>query len=171
MAEAGYPQGFEVTLDCPNNRYINDEEICQALAAMWAQIGVKVRVNAMPRAQYFAKTEKLDTSMYMLGWGGAITDAETTLTPIMRTRASGGVGDYNWGQFSNPKLDEYAAASSKEADPDKRKALIKAAIREHNEQVHHIPLHRQVIPWAARQNVSAVHRADNWLEWQWITVK
>jgi peptide/nickel transport system substrate-binding protein len=171
MAEAGYPQGFEVTLDCPNNRYINDEEICQALAAMWAQLAVKVRVNAMPRVQYFAKTEKLDTSMYMLGWGGAITDAETTLTPIMRTRASGGVGDYNWGQFSNSKLDEYAAASSKEADPDKRKSLIKAAIREHNEQVHHIPLHRQVIPWAARQSVSAAHRADNWLEWQWITVK
>ncbi len=171
LAEAGYPQGFEVTLDCPNNRYINDEEICLALAAMWAQVGVKVRVNAMPRAQYFPKLQKLDTSMYMLGWGGSITDAETTLTPIMRSRGAGGVGDWNFGQVSNAKLDEAAAASSQESDPKKREQLIKAAIREHNEQVHHIPLHRQVIPWAARQGVSVVHRADNWLEWQWITVR
>ncbi|MEI7446278.1 MAG: ABC transporter substrate-binding protein [Burkholderiales bacterium] len=171
MAEAGYRDGFEVTLDCPNNRYINDEEICVALAGMWSQIGVKVRVNAMPRAQYFPKLEKLDTSMYMLGWGGAIVDAETTLTPIVRNRGTGGVGDYNYGNYRNDRLDGIAAASSREADPAKRRELIKAALREHGEQVHHIPLHRQVIPWAARANVDVVHRADNWLEWQWITVR
>ena len=171
MNDAGYGQGFEVTLDCPNNRYINDEEICQSLAVMWAQLNIKVKVNGMPRAVYFGKMEKLDTSMYMLGWGGSITDAETTLTPIYRSRGTGGVGDFNWGQIKNPKLDELAAASSREADPKKREALVKAALKEHNEQVHHIPLHRQVIPWAVRQNVTAVHRADNWLEWQWVTVK
>lgn len=171
LAEAGYPDGFEVTMDCPNNRYINDEEICLALAAMWGQVGVKVRVNAMPRALYFAKMEKLDTSMYMLGWGGSITDAETTLTPIVRSRGEKGVGYWNWGNYKNAKLDELAAASSREADPVKRAELIKAAFREHNAQVHHIPLHRQVIPWAMRSNVEAVHRADNWLEWRWVTVK
>ena len=170
MAEAGYPQGFEVTLDCTNNRYINDEKICQALAAMWAQINVKVKVNSMPRALFFPKMEKLDTSMYMLGWGGSITDAETTLTPIMRTRGANGVGDYNWGQVVDPELDQLAAASSREGDPKKREALIKAALKRHNEQVHHIPLHRQVIPWAARQNVTVTHRADNWLEWSWVSV-
>ena len=171
MSEAGYAQGFEVTLDCPNNRYINDEEICQALAAMWAQLNVKLRVNAMPRAQYFAKMEKLDTSMYMLGWGGSITDAETTLTPIYRSRGAGGVGDYNWGQVNNPKLDRLAAASSQEADPAKREQLIRAAVQEHNEQVHHIPLHRQVVPWAARKGVEVVHRPDNWFEWQWVKMR
>jgi peptide/nickel transport system substrate-binding protein len=170
LAEAGYPQGFEVQLDCPNNRYINDEEICVSLAGMWAQIGVKVKVVAQPRANYFPKAEKLDVSMYMLGWGGAITDAETTLTPIMRSRGDGGVGYYNWGNHKNPKLDELAVASGKEPDAAKREMLIKAALKEHNEQVHHIPLHRQVIPWAARSNVNVVHRADNWLEWQWINV-
>ncbi|HYF19344.1 MAG TPA: ABC transporter substrate-binding protein [Ramlibacter sp.] len=170
MAEAGYAQGFEVQLDCPNNRYINDEEICTSLAAMWAQIGVRVKVLAQPRATYFPKAEKLDVSMYMLGWGGAITDAETTLTPIMRSRGEGGVGYYNWGNFRNPRLDELAIASGREPDPARREQLIKAALKEHNEQVHHIPLHRQVIPWAARGNITVVHRADNWLEWQWVTV-
>jgi peptide/nickel transport system substrate-binding protein len=170
MADAGFAQGFEVTLDCPNNRYINDEEICIALAGMWAQIGVKVRVNAMPRATYFPKLEKHDTSLYMLGWGGAVTDAETTMTPVMRNAADKGVGLYNYGRSRNDKFDQLAAQSSVEADPKKREALIKAALGEWKEQVHTIPLHRQVIPWAARSNVTAVHRADNWLEVAWVTV-
>lgn len=171
MADAGFPQGFEVTLDCPNNRYVNDERICIALAGMWAQIGMKVNVRAQPRAQYFAKVEKLDVSMYLLGWGGAITDAEVTLTPVLRSRGEGGIGYYNYGNYKNAKLDELAAASSVEQDPGKRERLIKAAFAEHNEQVHHIPLHRQVIPWAMRSNIDAVHRPDNWLEWRWISVR
>ncbi len=168
LAAAGYADGFEFTLDCPNDRYVNDEEICKTLASMWARLNLKVRVNTMPRSVYFAKLGKLDTSMYMLGWGGSVTDAETTLTPIYRTRAPGGIGDFNYGQVNDPKMDELAAASSKEPDPGKREALIKAAIRLHNEQVHHIPLHCQFIPWAARSNVDAVHRADNWVEFAWV---
>jgi len=170
LTSAGYPDGFEVTLDCPNDRYVNDEEICKTLASMWARLGVKVRVNTMPRSVYFAKLGNLDTSMYMLGWGGSVTDAETTLTPIYRTRGAGGVGQFNYGQVNNPKMDQLAAQSSHEPDPAKREALVKAAIKEHNEQVHHIPLHRQFIPWAARSNVEVVHRADNWLEWAWVKV-
>jgi peptide/nickel transport system substrate-binding protein len=170
MAEAGYADGFEVTLDCPNNRYVNDEEICIALAGMWAQLKVKVKVNAMPRATYFPKLEKHDTSLYMLGWGGAVIDAETTLTPVMRNLADKGVGLYNYGRSRNDRLDALAAQSSVEADPKKREDLIKAALKEWKEQVHTIPLHRQVIPWAARSNVTVVHRADNWLEVPWVTV-
>ncbi len=171
MAEAGYPDGFEITLDCPNNRYINDEEICIALATMWSQLKVKVRVNAMPRATYFPKLEKLDSSLFMYGWGGSITDAETAMTPLMRTRGERGLGLYNYGNVRNDKFDALAAQSSVEADPKKREELVKAALREWREQVHTIPLHRQVIPWAMRANVQAVHRADNWLEVSWITIK
>lgn len=171
MAEAGYAGGFEVTLDCPNNRYINDEEICITLASMWAKIGVKIRVNAQPRATYFPKLDKLDTSMYMLGWGGAVTDAETTMTPIMRNRGDKGLGYYNYGDAKNDKFDALAARSSVEADPVKRRALVIEALREYGSQVHLLPLHRQVIPWAARANVRAVHRADNWLEVGWITLE
>ncbi len=171
MAEAGYADGFEVTIDCPNNRYVNDEEICIALAAMWAQIKVRLKVNAMPRTLYFPKLEKFDTSLYLLGWGGAVTDAETTLTPVMRFPAEGGVGLYNWGRVRNEKFEQAAVAQSQEPDVGKREALVKAALREYKTQVHLIPLHRQVVPWAVRSNVEAVHRPDNWLEVSWITLK
>ncbi len=171
MTEAGYADGFEVTLDCPNNRYVNDEEICIALAGMWAQLKVKVRVNAMPRALFFPKMEKWDTSMYLLGWGGAVTDAETTLTPVMRSPGPKGEGLYNYGRARNERVDQLAAASSVEADPDKREQLIKAALREWKEQFHTLPLHRQVIPWAMRTSVEVVHRADNWLEVAWVRLR
>ena len=170
MAEAGYADGFEVQLDCPNNRYINDEEICIALAGMWAQLKVKIKVNAMPRATYFPKLEKYDLSMYMLGWGGAVTDAETTLTPVLRNQADKGVGAYNYGRARNDTADALAAQSSVEADPKKREGMVKAALKEFKDNVIVIPLHRQVIPWAARSNVNLVHRADNWFEVQWVTV-
>ena len=171
MTEAGYPQGFEVTLHCPNNRYINDEKICQALAAMWAKINIKIKLDAQPRAIYFPRLDKLDTSLYMLGWGGAITDAETTLTPVLRNRQTGGIGDYNYGNYKNAKLDDAAAASSKEADVTKRTALIKQALLAHNDEINHLPLHRQVIPWATRSNVTVVHRADNFVQYDWISVR
>jgi len=171
MAEAGFSDGFEVTLDCPNNRYVNDEEICIALAGMWAQLKVKVRVNAIPRTTYFPKMEKWDTSMYLLGWGGAVTDAETTLTPLMRNPGPKGEGLYNYGRSRNDRFDHLAAASSVEADPVKREALIKAALREWKEQYHTLPLHRQVIPWAMRGNVEVVHRADNWFEVTWVRLR
>jgi peptide/nickel transport system substrate-binding protein len=171
MADAGYADGFEVQLDCPNNRYIQDEEICVALASMWAQLKVKVKVATLPRASYFPKVEKYDMSMYMLGWGGAVTDAETTLTPVLRNPGEKGIGFYNYGKYRNDKADALAAASSTEADPKKREELVKAALREYKEQVAVIPLHRQVIPWAARTNVNVVHRPDNWFEVQWVTIK
>lgn len=170
MAEAGYADGFDVTIDCPNNRYVNDEEICIALAAMWAQIKVRLKVNAMPRATYFPKMEKWDTSLYLLGWGGAVTDAETTLTPLMRNPGAQGVGLYNYGRSRNDRFDQLAAASSIEPDARKREELVKAALREWKEQVHTIPLHRQMVPWAARSNVSVVHRPDNWFEVRWVSI-
>jgi peptide/nickel transport system substrate-binding protein len=131
---------------------------------------VKVKVNGSPRPIYFAKLDKYDVSMFMLGWGGAITDAETMLTPVLRNPGEKGVGYYNYGRYRNDKFDAMAAQSSVEADPKKREELVKAALREGKEAVNILPLHRQVIPWAMRPNVTVVHRPDNWLEWQWVTV-
>jgi peptide/nickel transport system substrate-binding protein len=170
MAEAGYADGFEVTMDCPNNRYINDEEICIALASMWAQLKVKVKVNAQPRALAFPKMEKLDTSLYLYGWGGGSTDAEIIFTPILRNRGANGIGNNNFGQWTNDKADRLAADSAQEADPAQREKLVKAALQAYREAINVIPLHRQVIPWAMRQSVTAVHSPSNWLEVAWVTM-
>jgi peptide/nickel transport system substrate-binding protein len=171
MEEAGYKDGFEVTLDCPNNRYINDEEICLAVASMMARINVKMKVNAMPRTTYFPKLEKYDSSMYMLGWGGAITDAQTTLDPVLHSRDDKSQkGFYNYGRYSDPKLDALIDAAAVETDPAKRRQLIKDALTLHNAEVRHIVLHRQMIPWAARKNVNPVHAADNYLRAWWVTI-
>ena len=172
MAEAGYPNGFEVTLDCPNNRYVNDEKICVAVAGMLAQINVKVRVNAMPRAQYFPKIQNFDTSFYMLGWGVPTFDSQYALQSLLRTRIEKTPdGDYNLGKYSNAKVDENIDKLKSEIDPKKRVALAVEASRIHQEDVGHIPIHFQVIPWAMRSNVSCVHRADNKLMVKWVTVK
>ncbi|GIK87873.1 MAG: ABC transporter substrate-binding protein [Betaproteobacteria bacterium] len=171
LAEAGYPNGFEVQLDCPNNRYVNDERICQAVAAMWTKVGVNTRLVTLPRAQYFPKLEKLDTSVYMLGWGGASTDAIFTLQPVLSTHNGKGDGDFNYGRYSNPKFDAIVAEVKVEMNAEKRLALIRRALEIHNAEIHHIPLHRQVIPWASRSNVDVPHRADNQVWPVWIKVK
>ena len=172
LAEAGYPNGFDVTLDCPNNRYVNDEKLCVAIAAMLAQVDIKVRVNAMPRASYFPKIQNLDTSFYMLGWGVPTFDSQYAVQSLIRTRVEKTPdGDYNLGKYSNAKVDEAIDKLKTEVDPKQRAALAFEASRIHQADVGHIPLHFQVIPWAMRSNVSVVHRADNKLMVKWVTVK
>ncbi|MCU0896656.1 MAG: ABC transporter substrate-binding protein [Burkholderiales bacterium] len=171
LAEAGYPNGFEVTLDCPNNRYINDERICQAVAGMLAQVGIRVKLNAMPRATYFPKIQKFDTSMYLLGWGVPTFDALYSLQSLARTVGPGGDGNFNLGRYSNPQMDARVERIKTETDRAVRDRIIGEALAIHNEDVAHVPLHHQVIPWAMRSSVSAVHRADNRVTMNWVTVK
>jgi peptide/nickel transport system substrate-binding protein len=171
LTEAGYADGFEVTLDCPNNRYVNDEEICIAVAAMLTRIGIQTRVTALPRANYFPKLEKYDTSFFMLGWGGAITDAQTTLSPVLRSLdEKTGNGSFNYGRYANPKLDALIDAAAVEMNAQKRRQIIWEALKEHNAQVHHVPLHRQMIPWAMRGSVTVAHRADNVLNMESVRI-
>ncbi len=172
LADAGYAQGFEVTLDCPNNRYVNDEKICVAAAAMLAQINVTVKVATLPRAQYFPKIQNYDTSFYMLGWGVPTFDSQYALQSLVRTVIPKTAdGDYNFGKYSNAKVDEDIDKLKTEVDPKKRAALALDASRIHQQEAGHIPLHFQVIPWAMRANVSVVHRADNKLTTKWIKIQ
>ena len=172
LAEAGYPQGFEVTLDCPNNRYINDEKLCVAIAGMLARANVKVKVNAMPRAQYFPKIQNYDTSFYMLGWGVPTFDSQYAVQSLMRTVIPKTAdGDYNLGKYSNAKVDENIDKLKTEVDPAKRGAYTREALILHAADVGHIPLHHQVIPWAMRSNVTVVHRADNRLTVKWVKIQ
>ena len=171
MAEAGYPNGFEVTLDCPNNRYINDERICVAIAGMLAKIDIKIKVNSMPRVNFFPKVQNHDTSMYLLGWGVPTFDSLYTLQSILRTKGQGGDGNWNFSGYSNGKLDALIDQLKTEADFKKRAELTKEALLLDQADIGHIPLHHQVIPWAMRSNVSAVHRPDNRLLAKWVVVK
>ncbi len=168
LAEAGYPNGFGVTLDCPNDRYVNDEKICVALAGMWARIGVDVKVNAISKTTYFPKLQKLDSSLYLLGWGGATTDAIFTLKPVLHSRNRSGAGEYNWGNYRVPELDSLIDRAEGETDPAKRQALIIAAMQRHHDDVLHIPLHIQISPWVSKASVGVGHRADNWVEVAWV---
>ena len=170
LVEAGYPNGFEVTLDCPNNRYINDEEICQALTAMWAKIGLSIKLNSMPRATYFPKIQKYDTSLYLLGWGVPTFDALYSLQSLGRTVGQGGDGNFNLGRYSNVKFDVLIDRIKTEINQNKRNELIREAHLMHNVDVAHIPLHNQVIPWAMKNTIKAVHRADNRLEMRWVQI-
>ena len=170
LAEAGYPDGFELGLTCPNNRYVNDERICTAMAAMFAKVGVKTRLETMPRAQFFQKVDQFDVSMHLYGWGGAVGDPGFTLTPVLHSRGVNGKGDFNSGRYKDDALDALIDAAEVELDPAKRRTLIVDALKRVRENVYVIPLHRQIIPWAVRKGVKAFHRPDNVVEALWTRV-
>jgi len=171
LAEAGYPNGFEFTLNCPNNRYVNDEEICQALVGMWARIGIKAKLLAEPMATFIAKVQNFDTSAYMLGWGVATFDALYMLQALARTRTSGADGSFNFARVSDAKLDPIIDAMKTEMDQKKRDALIQEALVIVRDQHYFVPLHYQLRPWAMKKNVTTVHSADDRPQSRFATVK
>lgn len=171
MADAGYPKGFEFTLDCPNDRYINDRDICTAAVSMLARIGATAKLNAMPKTVYFPKLEKHETSMYMLGWGGSITDAQVIMDPILHTKDPvSQKGFYNYGRFSDPELDKLIDAAAIEMDAVKRKQLIVDALALQTKEYRHIVLHRQKLSWVAKRNVVPVLLPNNIVRVEWIRI-
>ena len=171
LAEAGYPNGFGFTLHCPNDRYVNDEKICVALASMWARIGINTKVETMPKAQYFQRTPKKEFSACMQGWGNNNRDAMFTLKPLFHSLNDKGAGDTNYGNFKNLALDDLIDKAEVEMDIAKRQTLINQAVELVKNEVLVIPLHRQVIPWVSRANVSLIHRSDNKFAPLWVTIK
>ena len=156
LAAAGYPNGFDVTLDCGNNQPAAD--ICQAIPPMLAQIGIKVAPNIVPTANYFGKLQRFDTSFYLLSWGTPTADAINTLQFTLHTRVgdSSGSGDGNYGRHSNPAFDQLVDKARIENDLLKRDALIRDALHILKDELPVVPLHQAIIPWAMRKNVSAV---------------
>ncbi|MGQ0650897.1 MAG: ABC transporter substrate-binding protein [Betaproteobacteria bacterium] len=161
LAEAGYPDGFEFTLDCPNNRYVNDERICQALVGMWAKAGLRVKLNAMPFANFIPKILAFDTSVYMLGWGVATFDALYMLQSLLHTNTTGADGSFNLGRVSDSKLDNTIGAIKIATDVKARDALLKEALEKTRDEYYYVPLHHQMRPWAMKKSVSAVYSADD----------
>jgi peptide/nickel transport system substrate-binding protein len=168
LSEAGYPSGFELGMDCPNNRYINDEEICQAVVVMWSKIGVKAKLKTQPMATYFPMLLRFEPTVYLLGWGVPTFDALYSLQSLARTKGAGGDGNYNVGRYSNPQMDALVERIKVETDEKLRGELISKALALHNQDVVHIPLHNQVIPWAMKKNVTVHHRADNRVDIRWV---
>jgi peptide/nickel transport system substrate-binding protein len=171
LADAGYPDGFEFTLNCPNNRYVNDEEICQAAVAMWARIGLKVRLMAEPMATFSQKFQNFDSSAYMLGWGVATYDAQYTLQSLVRTKTTGADGNFNFVKLSDAKIDQLVDAMKSETDVAKRNALIREALVRTRDEFLYIPIHHQMRPWAMKSGVTTVHRSDDRPEARFTSVK
>ena len=171
LADAGYKDGFEVDFACPNNRYIADERICQAVAAMWSKIGVRAKLRTLPLVTYFPMIQRYEASIYMLGWGVPTFDALYSLQSLVRSVGAGGDGNYNVGRYSNPQMDALIERIKVEVDQKRRLELIEQALILEHQDVSHLPLHNQVIPWAMKSNVDVTHRADNRLDWRLITVK
>jgi len=170
MAEAGYGDGFETQLNCPNNRYVNDEEICQAVLAMWARIGIKGKLAAENMATFIQKVQNFDTSIYLLGWGVATYDAQYTLQSLVRTRAGGPDGNFNFSRISDPEVDKLVDAMKTETDLPKRNAMIRDALVRTRDEVLLIPLHHQMRPWAMKKGVTTVHRSDDRPEARYTSV-
>ncbi len=171
LADAGYPNGFEIQLNCPNNRYVNDEEICQNIAVMWARIGVKAKLAAESMATFIQKVQNYDTSAYLLGWGVATLDAQYTLQSLVRTKTTGADGNFNFGRISDPEVDRLVDAMKSEIDQTKRNAMIRDALVRTRDEVLLIPLHHQLRPWAMKKGVDTVYRNDDRPEARFTSVK
>ncbi len=171
LAEAGYPDGFEFRLNCPNNRYVNDEEICQAVVSMWARIGIKATLVAENFATYSQKFQNFDTSIYLLGWGIATYDAQYFLQSIVRTRTTGADGNFNFSRVSDPVVDRLTDQMKVETDTAKRNALIREALLRVRDEVLVIPLHHQIRPWAMKSNVTTLHRSNDNPHMRFTTVR
>jgi peptide/nickel transport system substrate-binding protein len=168
LADAGYPNGFEVGMNCPNDRYVNDAQICQAVAANLARIGIKVNLQAETKNTYFPKILRRDTSFYLLGWTPSTTDAHDAMYNLMATPTDKGQGQFNLGAYSNPRFDELMAKVQSETDQGKRNEMIREAFKIHQDDIGHIPLHQQALAWAVRSGVSLVQLPDNRLFFKWV---
>jgi peptide/nickel transport system substrate-binding protein len=171
LAEAGYPNGFEVSMNCPNDRYVNDSNICQAVAANLARVGVKINLQAETKGTYFPKILSRNTSFYMLGWTPSTYDAHNALNALIRCVDASGAGQFNLGQYCNPKVDELTLKIQSETDKTKRDAMIKEAFTLHADDIGHLPLHQQALAWGVANNVQLVQLADNGMPFRYMSVK
>jgi len=159
LAEAGYPNGFRITLAGPNNRYINDEQVLQALAQMFARIGIQARVEAMPMSAFLGRVRKDETAVSLLGWGSFAADLAVR-SLVASPNADRGYGAWNWGRYANPKVDALMEQSLASVDRTRREALAREANTLAMQDLAFIPVHHQVVSWAMRANLAYAARTD-----------
>ena len=165
MADAGYPDGFQLGMDCPNDRYVNDETICQAVAGMLSRIGVDVQVHTLPKAKYFTKilaAGGYDTSFYLLGWTPESFDIWNVLENLVACRdETTGSGRYNIGGYCDTGTDQLINQTLVETDATQRDALVSQVLKIVDTKVLYIPLHQQMLLWGVSKKLTVKQRADN----------
>ena len=155
LAEAGYPDGFKLTLHSPNDRYVNDEKVAQAVAQMLTRVGIKTDVQAMPQAVYFTRASKLEFSFMLLGWGADTGEPSSPLKSLLATNdPAKGMGTANRGRYSNPGLDALLREALATVDDEKRSGLLQQATEAGIEDVGIIPLHYEVTLWGMRGDLA-----------------
>lgn len=156
MAEAGYADGFSISMMAPNNRYVNDDKIAQAVASMLSKINIKVDLQTMPKAQYWPKFDERAADMMMIGWHSDTEDSANFHQFLSACpNAETGDGQYNSGNYCNPEADALMAASNAEVDADKRAAMLTKLETILYNDAAFIPLHWQNLAWGARKGVNA----------------
>ena len=170
MAEAGYADGFAVTLDCTNDQYPGDETVCTALAPMLARIGIRVSPRPESRARFFPRITGGDTSLYLMAWYAPTFDAHHILWNTMQTKA-GPNGSWNATGWSNPAFDALVDRIAVEMEPARRRDLIAEADRIERDDAVYAPLYQLTLAWAARANIDAVQRPDNRLDLRFVSVR
>ncbi len=160
LAEAGYPDGFTVTLDTPNNRYVNDEAISQAVVGMLGRIGIQVTLASRPVAQHSPLVTANETDFYMLGWGVPTFDSAYVFNDLVHTK-DGSYGAYNGGLYSNPELDEKIRSLGTETDLAKRDATVAEIWKVVKEDRVLLPIHNQVLAYAMADRITLPVHPEN----------
>ena len=169
LAEAGYPDGFTVGMQCPNNRYVYDEQICLAVISMLGRVGIKITPQFEPAAKWNVRLNTQDISLYMIGHAGLpMVDAYAVLFDTVATR-SATAGGLNAGRYSNPAFDALLPRIASELDVEKRRALIGEGVAITRNDMVYLPLHQQPITWAAKKGVDLRQSPDNQLRLRLVT--
>lgn len=172
LKDAGYPDGFQITLNCPNDRYINDEGICQAATGMLAKIGIKVNLIAQPKGPHFTLIQKTppETDFYLLGWGVPTYDSHYIFTFLYHSR-SGKDGGWNATRYSNPDIDKAIQGLTTEVDIKKRDASIARIWKTLSDETIYIALHHQMVAHAMKSDLDIPVRTENWVYMKDTVVK
>ena len=171
LAEAGYPDGFSFGLKCPNDRYINDEALCRAAASMFAAVGLQAELSTGPVRDYWPQLREDDFDMYLLGWSPGTFDMEHPIRFLLHSQDDEKkLGSWNFGNYSNERVDALLPEIQQEINPDARQSMIDEVVAITQEDVAYIPLYTQPLIWAAKDNVDLTQRADNFFMLRWVTV-
>ncbi len=168
LAEAGYPNGFSVPLDCVNVAW--REAVCQAMTAMLTQVGIRASLRSSPTNQFFPKLSQGTASLVEFGWTPT-TDAWASLNGLFHSWDRSGLGTFNAGRFSDPKLDTLIDSMRIEPDATRRRAMVATVLRLVGDELPSIPLYRRTLSWAMNKKVRAVQWPNDTPELRWLRVQ